>query len=213
MKNTKKLRTLILALILALTLAACGGGSAPDPGGNQAQGNGGNDPGGNQAPDNGGNDPGGNQTPVNGGNDPGAGGNIVIPDNGTPPYVEPPLESHRGDKGYFYVTTDDYVVWTDSGDNKQLMGGIEYGDNNGITYFVASFNENGDRISGMTKYVFSSEADAAAYVDTLQMKDSYIQIGNVVYPYMLDWGDGSWNHYKDGIIEYAPHDDMYFSKP
>ncbi|MCL2628235.1 MAG: leucine-rich repeat protein [Oscillospiraceae bacterium] len=34
----------------------------------------------------------------------------TIPKNGNPPTVAPPMENHRGDEGYFYVVSDDYIV-------------------------------------------------------------------------------------------------------
>ncbi|MCL2003613.1 MAG: hypothetical protein FWG72_06385 [Oscillospiraceae bacterium] len=212
--KTTKIFALAIALIMVFALAACSDSNNNTSGGGTSNPSPSQDP----APEP--SAPSQDPDPGNGGNDPGTGdptngngGDVIIPDNGTPPNVEPPLESHAGDKGYFYVLSDDYVVWTESGDNKQLMGGIEYGDNNGITYYVASFNENGGTIygSGMTKYVFSSEADAAAFFEA-SGRDRLIQIGNVVY-LNGDWGDGNWNHYKDGIIEFAPYVDMYISKP
>ncbi|MCL2018788.1 MAG: hypothetical protein FWG70_03420 [Oscillospiraceae bacterium] len=122
MKVTKIL-ALIIALAMSLTLAACGDEASSNTPNNDSpannQGANAETPD-NNTPDNGTETPSPNQTTDNGDNDSGTPqdpqGGIFndgsdVPDNGTPPYIEPPLESHRGDKGYFYATTDYYIVY------------------------------------------------------------------------------------------------------
>ena len=215
MKRTTKILALTLALIMALALAACSdsgdntsGGSTntpppstPDtstPSPNQTQGNGDNDP---------------------GTGDPGNGGGDDIPDNGTPPYVEPPLESHRGDKGYFYTTTDDYIVCI-----SPYTSNVFYGNENPAVYWVICFLEDGSVGSEQLKYVYETTADAE------KNNRAHIQIDNALYPnpnppsdapdmmseyYRLSWVGG-----KDDIISYLQNDsngdkswEYYVSKP
>lgn len=92
-------------------------------------------------------------------------GTVTIPDNGTPPAVEAPLESHAGDSGYFYADTDDYMVWVEQQSGFQR-------------YNVVSFDSAGNIISHFSKDVFQSEDDASAYA---AQEDWRVQIGNVVY--------------------------------
>ncbi|MCL2004515.1 MAG: hypothetical protein FWG72_11060 [Oscillospiraceae bacterium] len=218
MKRTTKILALTLALIMALALAACSdsgdntsGGSTntpppstPDtstPSPNQTQGNGDNDP---------------------GTGDPGNGGGDDIPDNGTPPYVEPPLESHRGDKGYFYTTTDDYIVCI-----SPYTSNVFYRNEIPAVYWVISFLEDGSVGSEQLKYVFETTADADT--NSKRLPGAFIQIDNALYPNPNPPADApvtmsehhpSWVGGKDEIISHVQNFSIdnkswvyYISKP
>ncbi|MCL2052587.1 MAG: hypothetical protein FWG91_12795 [Lachnospiraceae bacterium] len=217
--KTTKIFALAIALIMVFALAACSdsgnnnsGGStntpppsetpsAPDtstPSPNQTQGSGDNDP--------------GTGDPTNGN-----GGDVIIPDNGTPPYVEPPLESHAGDKGYFYVTTDDYAVWI----NRLIA-------DDGWVYMVASFGGDGSVVNYHWKLVTDTVEAAESRT---QGHDGYIRIDNVLYPNpdrTVDFNEASylyppnWSD-KDAFLNITEGDDeikrrwgvdeFYFSQP
>jgi hypothetical protein len=98
-----------------------------------------------------------------------------IPDRGTPPYVTPPLESHEGDRGFFFATSEDYIVYT----YKDSWDDLEF-----LQYFVVSFDENGDFDSTFSKRVFSSAAEAEKFVNSSQQSTD-LQMDNVVF-YNLD---------------------------
>ncbi|MCL2627658.1 MAG: hypothetical protein FWD44_03025, partial [Oscillospiraceae bacterium] len=106
----------------------------------------------------------------NGGDSGGDNGEIVIPDNGTPPDLPSQFQSHPGDKGYFYVTTDDYAFWIDH--TNQV--GFE-------RYWIMSFGADGMAVSYYWKDVYSSVGEAEQRVNKGE-KGQFIQTDNAVYP-------------------------------
>ena len=141
-----KIFALALLLIMIFTLAACGGDN------NSSSGTMG-----------GGDTPPSSETQGNGGK----GGDIIIPDNGTPPNPPAPFETHSGDKGYFYVTTDDYAVW------RYLYSG------HGWAYCVVSFGEDGTVVNYHWKFVFDNIERAE---NVVQESDGvYINTDNAIY--------------------------------
>ena len=171
----KKLLTITLVVLVALTLVACGGGGGDS-------GVPGNDPPVNnppaKTPDNSGsNDPGssGDTGTSDEGNSGNTGTDISIPNNGTPPNVPVPFESHSGDVGYFYVDTDDYLVFMY--DIEFDMRNPAYAFAPAVMYTVISFDDR-DFTEFGRKWVFESEANAASFANE---DPSYVAIGNVVY--------------------------------
>jgi len=176
----KKIIAMTLAiafmLTLPLTLAACDGGAqptsdpkpirddtpAPTPTLTDNSGSSGDD-GNNGDGDNGGDDSG------NSGDSGGDNGEIVIPDNGTPPDLPSQFQTHPGDKGYFYVTTDDYAFWIDH--TNQV--GCE-------RYWIMSFGADGMAVSYHWKDVYSSVDEAERRVNKGE-KGQFIQTDNAVY--------------------------------
>jgi hypothetical protein len=127
-----------------------------------------------------------------------------IPDNGTPPAVEPPLESHPGDKGYFYATTDDYIVWITPSDNRASY----YADDTvQQEYVLACFDEQGYMKETSFKYVFASEAEAQAFAGD---SSDFAQIGNVVYNLLPSAAGGS---NKETVLNDTADCDRYISMP
>ncbi len=154
----KKIILLTLALAMLLTLAACGGGSTDTPSGGFA------DIPTSSQPDKNLDDSGSSPQVV-----------VNIPDNGTPPDAPAPFETHPGDKGYFYVDTDDYGVFMyDTAMNPGNKAGA-FGPC--VEYTVFSFDER-DYTSVFKKWVFDNEADAKTYSDS---ESSLLAIENVVY--------------------------------
>jgi hypothetical protein len=89
-----------------------------------------------------------------------------IPDNGTPPNVPAPFETHRGDKGWFYVVSDDYIVGFLDG-----MGTYE------DSYMVLSFVD-GICVKALRKFVY---ADNNAAVIRTGPGSLAIAVDNVLY--------------------------------
>lgn len=190
----KKLFSLTLLLVLGLMMA---GGC--DKGNNNSE-NGNN-----------------NNNAANGNND-----NVNIPNNGTPPTVKEPLKSHTGDEGYFYTTTDDYVVYS------KTIVGYSY-----TQYTLQSFEINGAEIKGnFVKLVFENNSQAKEFADRdnrKQNKKGYIAIDNVVYltgasGFSYDFKPGrSYYQTKSALADFlsektfyynqSSYDDYYMSKP
>jgi len=215
--KTTKIFALAIALIMVFALAACSDSGNNNSGGST------NTPPPSETPSvSDTSTPTPDPTPDN--NDPGNGnGGDNIPDNGTPPNVEPPLESHRGDKGYFYVTTDDYIVCI----SPYYSNALDHSHSgNPAVYQVISFLEDGSAVNGQIKYVYETTADA----EKNRWNGAFIQIDNALYPnpnppsdapdmmseyYRLSWVGG-----KDDIINYLQNDsngdkswEYYVSKP
>jgi len=197
---------------MVLTLIACGGSNpppasdtpiatppqnntpSPTPDISGSNGNGGSTNNGNSG-DNGN----GGGTDNGNGDDPAP----IIPDNGTPPNVSAPLENHAGDKGYFYVTTDDYIVWEVR----------ERDTDNYMTYRMYVFDEDGKVIHRNQKHVFLNETDAKTFAEG---GFGVIQIDNVVYRdgglMMPEWRGGQTKEIQLDIIPQET-DNYYISKP
>lgn len=129
---------------------------------------------------------------------------VSIPDNGTPPNVSAPLESHAGDKGYFYIDTDDYIVY--AFDSTWELADKEY--------WLVSFDNDGRITKQSTKYVCANEADAKTFIDNRGLTHA-IQIDNVVYIERNDMDHDAWWD-KDTCRRYAENnhpDAHYISKP
>lgn len=123
-----------------------------------------------------------------------------IPDNGTPPTVTAPLESHAGDMGYFYTVTDDYIVWESYADNYTI-------------YRMYVFDADGEVIDRFEKYVFTNETDAKTFADVQTWR---VQVGNVVYnDGSVELGEWMGRQDKSTQIYTIPisYDNYYISKP
>jgi predicted small lipoprotein YifL len=94
---------------------------------------------------------------------------VVIPDNGTPPTVTPPMENHEGDKGYFYVTTDNYVVAMRTGSREvDVVDKSGYAVRIGVgvdIYLVFSF-EDGVCVNVCVKQVYENAEYATGGAST-----------------------------------------------
>jgi len=213
--KTTKIFALAIALIMVFALAACSDSGNNNSGGST------NTPPPSETPSvSDTSTPTPDPTPDN--NDPGNGGGDDIPDNGTPPYVEPPLESHRGDKGYFYTTTDDYIVCI-----SPYTSNVFYRNEIPAVYWVISFLEDGSVGSEQLKYVFETTADAET--NSKRLPGAFIQIDNALYPNPNPPADApvtmseirpSWVGGKDEIISHVQNDSVdnkswvyYISKP
>ena len=177
-KIFKRVLPFTLAVMMVLTVVACGtggggnGGTQNDPPANSPTNN---DP---VTTPNGGGDSGGTS------GDNGNGGDTnppsaSIPNNGTPPNVPVPFEAHEGDKGYFYVDTDDWAVFMH--DIVFDVRNPAYSYAPAVQYIVFSFDDTDFTVYGK-KWVFESEANAESFA---KEDSSYIAIGNVVY---VDYG-------------------------
>jgi hypothetical protein len=159
----KQIALALAVLMLALTLAACGGDTSPTPGGN-------NDPTPQQnespapAPDNGGN-------------------GDTIPDNGTPPNPPAPFNSHTGDKAYFYKFSDDYLIFMYDVSLEEAGYGMT------VTYGMVSF-ESFPAIMRQ-KLVFENDIYAEKFLE--DNRESYgdygIAIENVVYDTRIGYAE------------------------
>ena len=125
-----------------------------------------------------------------------------IPNNGTPPSVVPPFENHRGDRGFFYTVSDDYVV-----------GMVNYGDYQ--IYGLLNF-ENGIVVSIMEKTVYEDEFTAMR--KTSNILDE-IRIDNVVYSLPVTNKDEHfiigmtlWKIFDGKWPPYFVYDILFFSK-
>ncbi|MDR2547723.1 MAG: hypothetical protein LBC96_09525 [Lachnospiraceae bacterium] len=106
-----------------------------------------------------------------------------IPERGTSPYVSFPLDQHDGDRGYFFATSDDYIVYVIDSVWGGEMPEIPY-----RHYYIVSFDENGDFMSAYMKRVFESVADAEEIANRAG-QSAFIQLENVIF---YDWdGNGS----------------------
>ena len=135
------------------------------------------------------------------------GGNSIeddadIPNNGIPPSVVPPFENHRGDRGFFYTVSDDYVV-----------GMVNYGDYQ--IYGLLNF-ENGIVVSIMEKTVYEDEFTAMR--KTSNILDE-IRIDNVVYSLPVTNKDEHfiigmtlWKIFDGKWPPYFVYDILFFSK-
>lgn len=191
----KKLFSITLLVVLCLTMAV-----GCDKGNNNSE-NGNN-----------------NNNADNGNND-----NVNIPNNGTAPTVKEPLKSHAGDEGYFYTTTDDYIVYS-----KTIVG------YNYTQYTIQSFDINGvtDVKGNFVKLVFENNSLAKEFADSeneTQNKKGYIAIDNVVYltdasGFSYDFKPGrSYYQTKSALADFlsektfyydqSSYDDYYMSKP
>ncbi|MCL2605506.1 MAG: LCCL domain-containing protein [Defluviitaleaceae bacterium] len=150
-----------------------------------------------------------------------------IPNNGTPPNVSATMESHRGDKAYFFTTSGDYIVFV-----RKMYATHSY---DGAFFEVESFliqklaelgleatfytitnyvNEGRPDISAVfKKLVFDNETDAETFLQSLiggdlNKKDLYARVDNVVYLNARPQGDmvfvgSDWDiasFYKDNAI-------------
>jgi predicted small lipoprotein YifL len=131
-----------------------------------------------------------------------------IPNNGTPPNVSATMESHRGDKAYFFTTTGDYIVFV-----RKMYATHSY---DGASFEVESFliqklaelgleatfytltnyvNEGRPDMNAMfKKLVFDNETNAETFLQSLiggdlNKKDLYARVDNVVYLNASPQGD------------------------
>jgi len=123
----------------------------------------------------------------------------VGPPGSWPPKVDPPLESHPGDKDNFFVETDDYVVWAHP--SQISMAYREYR--------LVSFNPDGTQALFFMKFVFLDEVEAKDFAAT---NESHRRVGNVVY--YAGWM-GTREVEKVGVLRIAtaPGNEVYISKP
>lgn len=217
----RRITVILLTIMLMFSIAACGNDGNPSGG----SGNGGDrssqqqD---NRTPgSNGGNTD--NSTPDNSsgsnssGSDP-SGGNTAatIPDNGTPPSVPAPFETHAGDKGYFFVDTDDYAVFMYDVANNPREKAYGYG---ACTYYLVVSFDDTDYTTRFEKWVFENSDDAR---DFSSEDNNRIAIDNVVYinydpsiPANAFMGVGKEYHininYKPAVWAYGGH--AYLSNP
>ena len=146
-----------------------------------------------------------------------------IPNNGASPQVSGNLKSHSGDKGYFYTTTDDYIIYTKA----ETFGNYSY-----IKYIIQSFDTDGmpDLKGNSFKIVFENNSKAKEFADSENGKQNtkgYIAIDNVVYitranGFNYEIGVGYYGsraaladflYNKTYFYDKSSYDDYYMSKP
>jgi hypothetical protein len=129
------------------------------------------------------------------------------------------MESHRGDKGYFFTTTDDYIVFLRGFFITRTYDGSRWAEeafypslrDNGLEsmfYTISSYNDNGRLDSVKRKLVFNNAADASVFMNNSTSSRFYAQVDNVVYldvnrssimdMVMEEWNVSHWN--KPGAV-------------
>jgi hypothetical protein len=121
-----------------------------------------------------------------------------------------PLESHRGDMGYFFVDTDDYIVYANNTDNMWGSGLAAK------MYFLISYGDDGRLVSTSMKVVFNNESDAETFLNA--WSDDFVRVDNVTYHIGIMDGLGYQFDYKDEAAKTVKMDSptmigYYISKP
>lgn len=213
-KKMKILLTLTLIIIMLMTLVACGSDNtaqneptvtntpAPTPEQNEPA----------TTPD------GGNEVPdssVDNGNGNHANGDTGDgnPETGTPVNAPAPFEQHPGDNEFFYMLSDDYIIW------KYIINDFNLGE---LVYSrVIFFSDDGKEIDTFQKRVFESSAVAEMFYDLHAWMGFFIErVENVVYDFPVNTynppqiaSPTDKNTVIQFLAEHRPNADVYVSKP
>ena len=108
---------------------------------------------------------------------------LVVPDNGKPIPLNAPLERHAGDKGYFYVRSDDFFVYMSNLDEVELYDAKKYGRADFYCAFFFYWEPFGGEES-FEKRVFENSDYAEQYARDKKQENpdlNFVVVENVVY--------------------------------
>ncbi|MCL2628987.1 MAG: hypothetical protein FWD44_09895 [Oscillospiraceae bacterium] len=218
----KKLLTLTLAVLMVLTVVACGtggggGGTQNDPPANNdpvttpTQ----NDP---ATTPNGGDNQGGGDPGANGDNqnnsDPNPGGSTSddIPNNGTPVQAPAQFEVHKGDKGYFYEKSDDFMIYKLNSVPRTTHGPDYDSYGEAVLYRLVCFDADGNEGTHGTqsKWVFETEEHARDFAGYVEFTDV---VDNIVYRSVINGGTKEITISNAQLMIDEHGGEMYLSKP
>ena len=128
-----------------------------------------------------------------------SGSSLIVPKNGAPLNTFPPHEEHAGDRGYFYMLTDDYILQRRCDPPDEIYRVPYSEDSYGpvemykVCFFteVSGINGKGElgkgvRLDSFTKIVFDDSCHALEFGKMLSMKtdthwQAFIVVENVIY--------------------------------